>query len=99
MLEHAYHLCLQHELISNRLKALSEVKLPLVYKELNVKDAYRIDLLVEDSVIIEIKAVEQISHIHRVQLLTYLRLSKKPLGLLFNFNVKSLKHGINRIIN
>ena len=73
--------------------------LPLVYKEVNLEAGYRIDLLVEDKVIIELKAVEELNDVHLAQVLTYLKLSKCKLGLLMNFNVYRLKDGIKRVVN
>jgi GxxExxY protein len=97
LLEHAYQVCLKHELNKTGLKALSEVGLPIADDGTTIEIGYRLDLLVEDTVIVELKAVEHVAPIHRVQLLTYLKLSGKPLGLLLNFNVVSLREGITRI--
>ena len=94
-----YQSCLKHELLNRGFKVFSEVGLPISYDGINIDVGYRLDLLVEECVIVELKAVERIASIHKVQLLTYLRLSQKRLGLLLNFNVKSLKDGIVRIAN
>lgn len=99
LLETVYQACLKHELLRSGLKVLSEVGIPIVYDGVNIDGGYRIDILVEEIVVVELKAVERVAPIHRVQLLTYLKLSKLPLGLLLNFNVKSLKDGIVRVIN
>jgi len=81
-------------------KVQSEVPLPIFYQGQKVhEEEFRLDLLVEDTIIVEIKSVEKVQDVHKKQLLTYLRLSKKPLGLLINFNEAMLKDGITRIIN
>ena len=77
----------------------SQAALPVVYDGLRLDSGYRIDLLVEDTVIVELKCVEALLPIHKAQLLTYLRLSNKPLGLLLNFNVVHLREGIKRVLN
>lgn len=99
LLERTYSVCLKHELIKKGHKALSEVGIPVIYDGIAIDVGYRLDLLVEDKVIVELKAVQEVAPIHKVQLLTYLRLSNKPVGLLLNFNVTSMKDGINRIAN
>jgi len=99
LLENAYHKCLMHELYSRGLKFTSQTSLPIEYDGFKLDAGYRIDLIVEDLVIIEIKAVEAILPIHEAQLLTYLKLSGKKLGLLINFNSIRLKHGIKRLVN
>ncbi len=98
LLENAYKECLMYELIESGLKVERQKPLPLVYKEVKLDAGYRVDLLVEDQVIIEIKAVDELSDIHLAQILTYLKLSRCKLGLLVNFNAKLLKHGIKRVI-
>jgi GxxExxY protein len=97
LLENAYKACLQYELQRRKLKTLSEVQLPIRYYGVNLDVGYRIDLLVEDSVIVELKAVGSVLPIHTAQLFSYLRLSGHRLGLLINFNVLHLKEGIQRI--
>jgi len=88
------------ELKRNGVKAVAEVPLPVIYCGQCVKDeGFRLDLLIEDTIIVELKSVEKIQSVHKKQLLTYLRLANKPLGLLLNFNVAVLKDGISRIIN
>jgi len=99
LLESAYHDCLKHELNCIGLEFESESPVLLNYKGLIVGDVYRLDLLVENKVIIELKTVSKLLDIHKTQLLTYLRLTNKRLGLLINFNEILLKHGINRIAN
>ncbi len=99
LLENAYEACLKHELSNRNLKVISQLNLPVLYNGVTIDAGYRLDLLVEDSVIIEIKAVERLKLIHEAQLITYLKLSDKKLGLLINFNVTRLKHGIKRLVN
>ena len=99
LMENAYQQCLRHELLERGVKVLQEVGLPVRYKNTLIELGYRIDLLVEDSVIVELKAVDLLQPIHKAQLFTYLKLSHKPLGLLINFNSKLLKDGIVRIID
>jgi GxxExxY protein len=98
LLESAYHACLARELQLNDISYKFEWPLPLEYKGLNLRQGYRMDLLVEDSVIVEVKAVGQIIPIHEAQLLTYMRLKKVRIGLLLNFNEVVLKDGIRRKI-
>jgi len=99
LLESAYESCLKYELASRGFNVLSQVELPVTYKHNKIDAGYRIDLLVEDQVIVELKAVDRINSIHEAQLLSYLKLSHKKVGLLINFNVMRLKHGIKRIAN
>ncbi len=99
LLESAYEACLLHELRKMGLKAVSQLALPIVYDGVTIDTGYRIDCLVEDLVIVELKAVEKTLPIHEAQLISYLKLSKKTLGLLINFNVVHLKEGIKRIAN
>ena len=99
MLEKAYEVCLIHELGKLGLRVASQVLLPIVYDGIQLDAGYRIDLLVEDSVIVEIKSMERILPVHEAQLLSYLRLSDLRLGLLINFNVRLLRDGIRRIVN
>jgi GxxExxY protein len=98
LLESAYVECLFYELIQNGLNVEKQKPLPLVYKEVNLDTGYRIDLMVENIIIVEIKSVESLSDIHMAQILTYLKLSNCSLGLLANFNVTHLKDGIRRVI-
>ena len=99
LLENAYEACLKHELIKRQLKVMTQVGLPVTYDGETIDIGYRLDLLVEDSVIVELKAVERLNPIHDAQLLSYLKLSEKKLGLLINFNVPRLKQGIKRLVN
>jgi GxxExxY protein len=99
LLESAYEVALVYELNELGLQVKTQVPIPLIYKGIKLEVAYRLDLLVEDKVIVELKAVEFIHDIHFAQTLTYLKLSGKKLALLINFNSKLLKHGIHRIIN
>lgn len=96
LLESAYRRCLVHELRLREVPVASEVSLDLEYKGLLVPASYRLDLLVADRVIVEVKAVDKTTPIHEAQLLTYLRLSGRKAGLLLNFKVKLLKDGITR---
>lgn len=98
LLESAYEECLYFELVNAGLKVEKQKPLPLVYKEVKLDAGYRVDLLVENCIIVEIKSVEALADIHLAQILTYLKLSKCKLGLLVNFNVKHLKEGIKRVI-
>ena len=98
LLENAYEECLCYELRNAGLRVEKQKPLPLVYKEIRLDAGYRIDLLVEDSIIIELKAVEELTDVHLAQVLTYLKLSNCKLGLLVNFNVKYLRNGIKRVI-
>ncbi len=99
LLEKAYQKCLSVELSSRGIKNDLEVELPLIYKNIDVEVNYRIDILVEDKIVLELKAVEKALPIHEAQLLTYLKLSNNKLGFLVNFNVKYIKEGIKRMMN
>jgi GxxExxY protein len=99
LLESAYRACLVAELRHAGLRVDEEVRLPIVYRGLTIDCSYRIDLVVEGTVILEIKAVSVVLPIHEVQLVTYLKLAGKPVGLLLNFNVPVMKDGIVRKIN
>jgi len=96
LLESAYEECLCHELHLHKVSFKRQVDLPVAYKGLKLDCGYRLDVLVEDSVVLELKSIEQILPIHHAQLLTYLKLSGKKVGLLINFNVAVLKNGIVR---
>jgi GxxExxY protein len=96
LLESAYSTCLSHELALQGIPFYREVPLPLTYKNVLLETAYRLDFLVGDSLIVELKAVEKLEPVHQAQLLTYLRLSGKRIGLILNFNVPVLKDGILR---
>ena len=99
LLESAYEACLQFELIKSGLKVEAQKPLPLVYESVKLECGYRVDLLVEGKLIIEVKSVEALAEIHFAQVLTYLRLSDLRLALLLNFNVVHMKDGIRRIVN
>jgi len=99
LLESTYQVCLCHELVEVGLNIVSEKALPVIYNDVKLEAGYRIDILVENKVIIEIKAVEVLHDIHMAQILTYLKLSDKKLGFLINFNVALFKSGIKRVIN
>ena len=99
LLESACDACLQYELVKAGLQFEDEVHLPIVYEGVALAIAYRIDYIVEKCLIVEIKCVERVLAIHRAQLLSYLRLTRLPLGLLLNFNVPRMKDGIHRVIN
>ena len=99
LLESAYEECLFYELGKRNLKVEKQKPLPLIYEEVKLNVGYRIDLLVEDKVIIELKSVESLTDVHLAQVLTYLKLSECKLGLLINFNVTLIKHGIRRVVN
>ena len=98
LLESTYEECLKYELEQRGLKVSQQLPLPVVYKGVQIDCAYRIDLLVEDTVVIEVKAFEKLDKIHDAQVLTYLKLSRRWLGLLTNFNVTVLKNGIKRLV-
>ena len=99
LLESAYEACLQFELIKSGLQVEAQKPLPLVYESVKLECGYRVDLLVESKLIIEVKSVEALAEIHFAQVLTYLRLSNLRLALLLNFNVVHMKDGIRRIVN
>ena len=100
LLESVYHSCMVIELRTMGIEFKSELAVPVSYKSKIVNtEGFRIDLLIEDTIVVELKSVEKVKDIHKKQLLTYLRLMKKPLGLLINFNENKLKEGITRIIN
>jgi GxxExxY protein len=98
LLESAYEECLQYELNACGLKTLKQIPMPLIYKDKKLDIGYRIDLMVEEKVIIEVKSVEILNPVHVAQLMTYIKLSGCRIGLLINFNVQFLKEGIKRII-
>ena len=98
LLESAYEVCLEYELIKMGYKVERQKPLPIIYDEIRLDAGYRIDLLVEDSVIIELKSVNEMIPLYTAQLMTYLKLADLRLGLLINFNVTDLKKGIKRIV-
>jgi len=99
LLESAYQECLYYDLLQSGLFVEKQKPMPIVYKDIKLEHGYRIDLLVENKVVVEIKSVESFTEVHTAQVLTYLRLGNYKLGLLINFNVTLLKNGIKRIIN
>jgi GxxExxY protein len=99
LLENAYELCLSHELTKKGLVVRRQVSIPIRYDDLVIDNGYRIDLLVEERVVVELKAIETVLDIHRAQLLSYLRLGGFKLGYLLNFNVAHMRNGIARIVN
>ena len=98
LLESAYAVCLTHELVKRGLRVNCEVPLPVIYDGVRLEAGYRLDMLVEDTFIVELKAVEALAPIHQAQLLSYLKLSGKPIGLLINFHTLHLKDGIKRFV-
>ena len=99
LLESAYEACLTFEIAERGLKIARQVPLPLVSKDVQLECGYRLDLLVEDQVIVELKAVAAVNDVHKAQLLSYLKISGLQVGLLINFNVKILKNGLVRLVN
>ena len=99
LFERTYQLCMRHELLVRGLRVEHERALPIVYGDLRIESGYRVDLLVEDIVIVELKSVAKLLPLHQAQLLAYLKLSLCPVGLLINFNVPHLRHGIKRMAN
>lgn len=99
LLESAYEACLVFEIEKLGMKVEEQKPLPVVYKEVKLDCGYRLDLVVEDEIIVEIKAIEKLLPIHDAQLLSYLRLTRKKVGLLMNFHVPVLKDGLKRIVN
>lgn len=99
LLESAYKECLLFELIARNLIVEKEKPLPIVYKDIKLDHGYRIDWLVENKIVLELKTVEYLNEVHEAQILTYLKLGNYPIGLLINFHTKLLKHGLKRFIN
>ena len=99
LLESAYEKALLHELQTNGLSATSQVPIEMRYKGINLGEGLRLDILIEDSLIVELKSVEELKPIHYKQLLTYLKLTNRHTGLLINFNVNDFRDGIKRVIN
>ncbi len=99
LLESAYEECLHYELLKSGLFVEKQKPLPLLYENVKMEIGYRVDLLVERQVIVEIKAVEALNEVHKAQLLTYLKLSGCKIGLLINFHVTLIKNGIQRFVN
>ncbi|MBU2927507.1 MULTISPECIES: GxxExxY protein [Winogradskyella] len=99
LLESAYQECLFYELKALGYSVQKEVSRPIIYKDIILDHGYRIDILVENKIVIELKTVEKFTDVHTAQILTYMKLGDYPIGLLFNFNTKLLKNGIKRFIN
>lgn len=99
LLESAYQTCLMYELRGRGLTVRNQVPLPIVYKTIRLPVGYRIDLIVNETVIVELKTVPELLPVHRAQLLTYLKLSDRRLGLLLNFHVPRMRDGIKRMVN
>jgi len=99
LLESVYEVILAHELKKRGLKAARQVAIPIVYDSLEFEEGFRADVVVEDKVIVELKSVESVSKVHKKQLLTYLRLADKRLGLLVNFGEELIRDGISRVVN
>ena len=99
LLESAYQECLFYEIKKSGLKVEKEITLPIIYKEIRLDQGYRIDLLIENKLVVELKTVENYTPVHFAQILTYLKLGNYPLGLLINYNSKILKNNIKRFIN
>jgi GxxExxY protein len=98
LLESAYEECLMYELSKKRLQVERQKPIPIIYKEIKLDCGYRLDLLVENSVVIELKSIDSFSPVHEAQILTYMKFSKMRIGLLINFNVTVLKNGIRRYV-
>jgi len=99
ILESAYEACLKHELTLRGINFVSQKEVPLIYKGIRVDVAYRLDLLVEDMVIVEIKSTDRLTDVNLAQIISYLKLKDLRLGYLINFNVKYFKNGIKRVVN
>ena len=99
LLESTYIPCLQYELSARKLRYVTQQPLPLVYKGMVLNATYRLDLVVEETVVVEVKSITHLEAVHDAQLLTYLNLSNRPVGLLINFNVPKLVLGVRRLIN
>lgn len=99
LLESAYEECLYYKIVTSGLRAEKQKRMPLVYEEVQLECGYRIDIVVENKLVVEVKSVDAIHPMHLAQTLTYLRLGGYRLGLLINFNVELLRNGIKRVIN
>jgi GxxExxY protein len=98
LLESAYEVCLEYELLSRGFKVQRQLMIPVLYRGLNIEAGFRADLLVNDLILIELKAIDRLEKIHEAQMLTYLKLMNLKLGLLMNFNVKLITEGIKRMV-
>lgn len=99
LLESSYEECMFYEINKSGLSVLKQKALPLIYEEVKLEIGYRIDLLIENKLVVEVKAVESFNDVHLAQVLTYLKLSNCKLGLLMNFNVSKMADGIKRVVN
>ena len=99
LLESVYEVCMREELVRREIRVMTQVALPVIYKDRKLEAGFRIDLLIENRILVELKAVEALAPIHTAQVITYLRLSKLSLGFLINFNEVLLKNGIRRIVH
>ena len=99
LLESVYQAMMAHELRKRRLRFIEQFSVPIIYDGVTLEKGFLADFIVEDLIIVELKSVENVLPVHKKQLLTYLKLADKPLGLLINFNVRLIKHGIDRIAN
>lgn len=99
LLESAYTRSLEFELANRKLRFVTQVVIPMAYKGIDLGTSYRVDLIVEDRIVVEVKSVEVVVPVHKAQVLTYLRLTACPFGLLINFNVAKLLDGVHRLIN
>ena len=99
LLESTYTTCLQYELAARRMRFVAQQSVPIVYKGITLEPSYRVDLIVEDQVVVEVKSVERLLAVHEAQVLTYMRLTGRPAGLLMNFNVPKLVDGVKRLVN
>lgn len=98
LLESTYMSCLQFELAARRLRFITQRVIPIVYKGMRLDSSYRVDLLVEDTVVVEVKSVAALLPVHQAQVLTYMRLTDSPAGLLINFNEEKLMNGVRRLM-
>ena len=98
LLESAYEACLVYELINHNLYVESQKPVPIIFKEIKLECGYRIDVLVENTIVVELKAVEALNQVHEAQVLTHMKFANKSVGLLINFNVILLKDGIRRYV-
>ena len=98
LLESTYTACLYYEMIKSGLYVQQQIPLPLVYKEIHMEVGYRLDLLVENKVVVEVKSIEALNLVHTAQVLTYLKITNAQIGLLINFNVLKLINGIKRVL-
>lgn len=99
LLESSYRTCMQYELAARKVRFVAERSIPLVYKDIRIDGAYRVDLIIEDAIVVELKAIESITPVHEAQVRTYMRMTGCQLGLLINFNVTKLVNGVRRFID